>query len=143
MLCYPPKISVSYHHAVVGELTRRADEATRENQLTLAEMKSMTASLKEMTHSMAVQTEVINEYIKKVAEKEEEIKLLNERLEALNPDTTIYEDDMSEGESVSSAEEKNAEEFEEFNANCMGMVVFTAMLIILYSKFNAFSYDLD
>ena len=124
MMC-EPKISMTYHHAVVEQLTRQRDSANAECRETIKELNLMTQELKSLADVMKDQTDTIDQFLETITSQKETIDELEARIAALekpDPDLSIYElsDSEDEDDSVSICSESCyhtdvPEEFETIN----------------------------
>jgi chromosome segregation ATPase len=89
-----PKISVTYHHAVVEQLTRQRDNANAECRETIKELNLMTQELKSLADVMKDQTDTIDSFLETITSQKATIDELEARIAALekpDPDLSIYE----------------------------------------------------
>jgi hypothetical protein len=136
MMCSEPKISITYHHAVVEQLTRQRDNATAECKETIQELNLMTQELKGLTETMKEQTDTIDAFLGTILNQKETIEQLEARIAALekpDPDLSIY--DLSDSESDCSDacyhEKDVPDEFDSFHAWIVGLLAIAIIHVAL------------
>lgn len=162
MMC-EPKISMTYHHAVVEQLTRQRDSANAECRETIKELNLMTQELKSLADVMKDQTDTIDSFLETITSQKATIDELEARVAALekpDPDLSIYElsdsedseeqsedgDEQSEDgeESECSYDHDVPPEFETINrwiAVLLGLAVFYVAITCVDPKYLRLSHD--
>lgn len=155
-----PKVSMTYHHAVVDQLTRQRDSANAECRETIKELNLMTQELRSLADVMKDQTDTIDSFLETITSQKATIDELEARIAALekpDPDLSIYElsdseeedgdeqgedgDEQSESECSDSCDHDEVPpEFETINVWIAGLLVVAAVYVGLTSHIVPLSH---